>query len=292
MPPSRATDGPRRRDAASRGIAAAIALAAMVTAAGCAALAPRPASVPPPAAEMRRDAAQLLAALAGRARALDSMSTGAVMEYSAGGHRVKAREDLVVERPDRIRVDARSPFGVALVMAASGGQVAIFEPGRNRFMRGPATAATLDRFARIPMAPADAVNLLMGLAPSGFSPDRPANSVSSEGATIVADYGGAGAELRQLGFSGGNLAMVRDTAPDGRVRYEVRYSEYRDIGGLMFPYVVDAKFPPAQSHVTFRYARPIVNGGAPASTFVLTPAPGTIVTELGAEPDDPAASRG
>ena len=28
----------------------------------------------------------------------------------------------------------------------------------------------------------------------------------------------------------------------------------------MFPYVVDATFPAAGSHVTFRYLRPIVNG--------------------------------
>ena len=68
--------------------------------------------------------------------------------------------------------------------------------------------------------------------------------------------------------------MVRETAADGRVSYEVRYSDYHDIGGVMFPYVVDASFPAAGSQVTFRYLRPIVNGAIPDSTFVLTPAPG------------------
>ena len=77
--------------------------------------------------------------------------------------------------------------------------------------------------------------------------------------------------------------MVREIASDGRVNYDVRYTDYHDIGGVMFPYVVDADFPTAQSHVTFRYARPIVNGNIPNSTFVLTPAPGATLMNLSME---------
>ena len=78
-------------------------------------------------------------------------------------------------------------------------------------------------------------------------------------------------------------AMVRETTADSRVSYEVRYRDYHDIGGVMFPYVVDADFPTAQSHVTFRFLRPIVNGDVPASTFVLTPAPGATLMNLSRE---------
>ena len=60
----------------------------------------------------------------------------------------------------------------------------------------------------------------------------------------------------------------------------MRYSDYHDIGGVMFPYVVDATFPPASSRVMFRYLRPIVNGVIPDSTFVLTPAPGATMMNL------------
>jgi len=97
---------------------------------------------------------------------------------------------------------------------------------------------------------------------------------------IVATYGNATSGTRVLGFSDGNLAMVRETGADGRISYEVRYSDYHDIGGVMFPYVVAASFPAAGSNVTFRYLRPIVNGIIPDSTFVLTPAPGASVINL------------
>ena len=223
---------------------------------------------------------KMIVALIERDRRLASMQTPAVMEYTAGDQHVKAKEEIVVRRPDKLRVEAMSPFGVALLLAAQGSELAIFEPGRNRFMRGAATAETLDRYVRIPMAPADAVGLLMGLAPPAFVLNANADTVSSEGGMMIASYGDSASGPRELGFSGGNLAMVRETAGDGRVNYEVRYSDYHDIGGVMFPYVVDATFPAAGSHVTFRYIRPIVNGVIPDSTFVLTPAPGATLMNL------------
>ena len=225
---------------------------------------------------------KLIAALAERDKRLDSMQTPAVMEYTAGDQHVKAKEEIVVKRPGNLRVEAMSPFGVALLLAAQGSQLAIFEPDRNRFMRGNATADTLYRYVRIPMAPADAVGLLMGLAPPEFALNGIADSVSNDGAMTIALYGNAASGTRELGFSAGLLSMVRETAGNGigRVKYEVRYSDYHDIGGLMFPYVVDATFPAAGSHVTFRYLRPIVNGDIPDSTFVLTPAPGATFMNL------------
>src|SRR5208282_6279124 len=172
-------------------------------------------------------------ALAERDKGLDSMQTPAVMEYTAGDQHVKAREEIVVKRPGNLRVEAMAAFGVALLLAAQGSELAIFEPGRNRFIRGQATADTLYRFVRIPMAPADAVGLLMGLAPAQFALDSKADSVSNDGTMLVATYGNAAAGTRELGFSDGNLAMVRETAAGGQVNYEVRYSDYHDIGGVM-----------------------------------------------------------
>jgi hypothetical protein len=213
------------------------------------------------------------------------------MEYTAGDQHLKAKEDLVVRRPGDLRVEAMSPFGVALLLAAQGPDLAIFEPGQNRFMRGQANADTLYRYVRIPMAPTDAVGLLMGLAPPAFSLGGNVDSVSKDGAMAVATYGNAAAGTRQLGFTSGNLALVRETANTGQVNYEVRYSDYHDIGGMMFPYVVDATFPAAGSHVTFRYLRPIVNGVVPDSTFVLTPAPGATMMNISLDlHDDHAVS--
>jgi outer membrane lipoprotein-sorting protein len=286
MPPARATERARARKRKTLSFAAlaSILLMAMVETPGCV-IVPTPPVPQTPAPisgqdEIKFQAQKMLAALVDRDRRLASVQSPAVMEYTAGDQHLKAKEEIVAKRPDKLRVEAMSPFGVALLLASQGSDLTILEPGKNRFMRGQANADTLYKYVRIPMAPTDAVGLLIGLAPPAFELGNSPDSVSKEGAMLVATFGNTASGTHQLGFSDGNLAMVRETGADGRVSYEVRYSDYHDIGGVMFPYVVDATFPAAGSHVTFRYLRPIVNGVIPDSTFVLTPAPGATIMNL------------
>ena len=131
----------------------------------------------------------MIAALVERDRRLASVQSPAVMEYTAGDQHLKAKEEIVAKRPDKLRVEAMSPFGVALLLAAQGPDLTIFEPGKNRFMRGQANADTLYKYVRIPMEPKDAVGLLMGLAPPAFELGNSPDSVSKDGAMIVATFG-------------------------------------------------------------------------------------------------------
>ncbi len=112
--------------------------------------------------ETKVQAEKMTAALAERDRRLACVQSPAVMEYSAGDQHVKAKEEIVAKRPGNLRVEAMSPFGVALLLAAQGPDLAIFEPAQNRFIRGQANADTLYKYVRIPMAPTDAVGLLLG----------------------------------------------------------------------------------------------------------------------------------
>jgi hypothetical protein len=253
------------------------AAAAMLVMCGCAAVTP---PAPGGHAPINGQVAQLTSAMAERDRALQAMQTSAVMEYTNGDQHVKAREDLVVRRPASLRVEAMSPFGVALIVAAQDSRLQIFEPSRNTLMHGTASAATLARFARIPMAPRDAVGLLMGIVPEAQNSAAP-DSVVNDGGVIVLTYNAAGGASRELGFENNQLVMVREREAGGAVDYEIRYADYHDIGGVMFPYQVDAEFPAVQTHVSFRYRRPIVNGAVPDSAFVLTPGPNARQVDIG-----------
>ncbi len=220
-----------------------------------------------------------LARLAERDRALISMQTAAIMSYTAPDRHAKARENITVSRPASLRVEAMSPFGVALIVATHGGQLEIFEPGKNKLIRAAANAETLDQFVQIPMAPADAVTLLLGIAPdtARIASSAPVavtsehTDANSAATMTVGAWRDADGTTRELGFAGGNLAMVRRRNSGGQIEYEVRYSDYHDIGGVMFPYVMDADFPIAHSHLTIHYDRPFVNTQIPASVFDLAP---------------------
>ncbi len=257
------------------------AFAAVLAVCGCStAVSPAFSPAPRAAAVGNSEISELTGAMAERDRALESLQTGAVMEYSDRDQQVKAREEIVVQRPNSLRVEAMSPFGVALIVAAQDTHLQIFEPSKNTLMRGTADAATLARFARIPMAPRDAVCLLMGIVPEARNASAP-NSATSDGDLILLAYERPDHSRRELGFSNGLLTMVRERGAGGGVNYEIRYADYHDIGGLMFAYQVDAQFPPVGTRVKFRYQRPIVNGRIPDSAFVLTPAPGTTQLDIG-----------
>ncbi len=86
---------------------------------------------------------------------------------------------------------------------------------------------------------------------------------------------------RELGFQNGQLVMVRKRTPAGAVNFEIRYADYRDIGGVMFAYKVDADFPVAETRVSFVYQRPIVNGKIADSVFTLTPGPDAKQVDIG-----------
>jgi hypothetical protein len=123
----------------------------------------------------------------------------------------------------------------------------------------------------------------MGIVPEAQTTSPPDN-VSNEGDMTVLAYAETDGARRELGFQDGQLAMVRKRAPDGSVDFEIRYADYRDIGGVMFAHKVDADFPAAATKVSFLYKRPIVNGKVADSIFILTPT-GAKLVDIGMAPD-------
>lgn len=250
---------------------------------GCAVLSPAPPPVAAVAAAAApaADAARVLALtqnLLARERRLVGLQSDAVMKYQAGAQTLKARETISVRRAGRLRVEVMSPFGLALVLAASDGQLGIYDPSQNVFYRGRADAATLARFVRIPMDPGPAVRLLLGLMPQELAPDAIPSSVRRQDGLLVADYPLAGGGMEELGFAGGHLALVRLSGA-GR-GYQVRYSDYLDIGGLQFPHHLQAEFTAAGSRLDLRYERPIVNPALSDALFVLAPGAGAREVDL------------
>jgi outer membrane lipoprotein-sorting protein len=257
-----------------RAAARAAGLAVVLTmAAGCAA---RQVSTPSPTF-----ANNAVRSLADRDRLLTSLQTPAIMDYSGPSGHLKAREQFTARRPASLRVDAMSPLGIALIVVADDAQIAVFNPSDNTLIRGPATAATLARFIQIPVAPAQAVQLLLGLAPDDSVLATSPSSSRAEGEMEILSYGGAGAANYELGFSRGLLALVRARDASGEVTYEVHYSDYRDIGAIQFPFQLEARFLASATTIKLRYLNPSIDRQIADSTFLLSPGPGTRLIELG-----------
>ncbi len=250
--------------------------------------APPPAVAPIPSPQQLQE---LVRAIRARDRGLTTLTTAAVMEYRNANQHLKAREQIVVMRPERLRVEASSPFGVALIVAVDGPRLQIYEPGKNLLMHGAASAATLDRFAQIPMEPAAAVDLLMAVAPDAEELAAHGQAAIDASGAMVITYAAPGGGQREAGFAGGELTYLRERDAAGQLRYEVRYADYHDIGALMFPYSIDADFPAAGSALKLTLKRPLVNAQVEASMFQLTPASTTKEINLDQPQPTPATPR-
>lgn len=271
----------RRIWGAARGAVLGVGL---ILCAGCSA---RQAATPSPT--IAQDIA--VKSLADRDRLLTSLQTPAIMDYSGPSGHIKVRENITVRRPAGLRVEAMSPLGVALIVAVDDKQLAVFNASENTLMRGPASAATLARFTRIPMPPAEAVRLLLGLAPNSSTLAAAPSSSRTENEMQILSY--ADAENCELGFSDGQLALVRERDRAGQVTFEVRYEDYRDIGALRFPLELEARFVTSATTIKLHYLNPSIDRQIADSTFVLSPGPATRLIELGfAGPATPSITPG
>jgi outer membrane lipoprotein-sorting protein len=226
-------------------------------------------------------AASEIAALAERDRRLTSLQSSAIMEYTAPNGHLKARERITIRRPASLRVEALSPLGVALVVAADANQVAIYDPSRDTIARGAATADTLNRVAQIPLAPEPAVRLLLGLPPTDLLTSGSAVPTTTDNGMSQLSYTHPDGTVDRIAFDNGNLAQVSETAASGKLVYGVSYSDYRDIGGLQFAHTIEASFPGTATSINLRYEDPAIDNIIPDSTFVLSPGPQTRELRLG-----------
>ncbi len=88
------------------------------------------------------------------------------VDYFGEQGRVRVNALFLASRPERLRIDVFSPFGVTLsTLTADGHDFALLDLHDKRFFRGPATECNVQRFLRVPVPPFALVSLLNGEAP-------------------------------------------------------------------------------------------------------------------------------
>jgi len=126
--------------------------------AGCAA-------VPPPASALP-DAAAAIARLRATGDCEVALKAKAKIDHFGERGRVKGDLYMFAAVPDRLRLDAISPFGVAVATLTSDGKnFALADLRDKRFYVGPASACNIGRLTTVPLPGHVFVDLLRGQAP-------------------------------------------------------------------------------------------------------------------------------
>jgi outer membrane lipoprotein-sorting protein len=224
-----------------------------------------------------------------------SLRAEAKIDQRSKEGRIKGRILMFVERPDRVRFDAMTQFGPALILTSDGQQFALSDFKDNRYLTGPACAKNLARVVGVALSSAEVASVLLGDAPllgEGQAGSQQGLTCSGEGQYVLTRKAADGAH-EELAFripeadlqkapEAQRLYLAAVTLWDRRgVRlYRVRYEDYRKVSQAELPHTVRIDDFVNDSDALLRLSDVAVDVKVPDGAFVQSPRAGLKVEEV------------
>ena len=219
---------------------------------------------------------ELLDALAARRAAVTSLRGRARLRAGLGS--AWARQAVVVRRPDAVRVDVLSPFGLVLALGTRDDFLWVYPSGEGTRYEGPASPANVTRFLGAPFAVTDLVDILLGLPPARTPTGTPALATTPQGEYQLTLP--AGLRVQTIWFAGDTLAVRRaEEAENGVVLLRVAFGDYRN----GFPYTLDVGAPATGTAARLAYEQVEPNAAVDLALFAPPPAPRVLPLEAAGE---------
>lgn len=167
---------------------------------------------------------ELLSAMAARRAAITSLR--AQVRLRSGLARMWTRQAVLVQRPDAIRIDVLSPFGLALAIGTEGRTLWAYPPQQGVLYEGAASPANLQRLLGTPLAVGDLVDVFLGLPPARLPVTLPVLERSEEAYVLTIAYRG-GTQILRFALDTLELTQVEDRR-DGGEPMRVTFGDYED----------------------------------------------------------------
>lgn len=198
-----------------------------------------------------------------RDRALKSLRGLARISYRAAGKRRAFNAAVLVRRPHRLRLEAFSLVGAALILTVDDEEVTGFLPSKARFYRARTSRQNLFRATELLLELEEMVALMMGLPPV-----RAGAGWRADGLALRRARAGGGADV--LTFDAQIQAPVRwqRFGPSGKPWYVATFEDFADTPAGPFPLKITLETPPLQRSYQIRYDKPELNVTLPESHFV------------------------
>lgn len=246
------------RSRSTRRLAVAVCVTALL--AGCAL---RQAAPDPEPVSEPRTVRPLGAILEERDRALQSLRGLARISYRAAGKRRAFNAAVLVRRPHRLRLEAFSLVGAALILTVDDDEVIGFLPSEARFYRARTSRQNLFRATELLLELEEMVALMMGLPPV-----RSDAAWRADGLALRRTRAGGGTDV--LTFDAQIQAPVRwqRFGPSGAPWYVATFEDFADTSAGLFPLKITLETPPLKRSYQIRYDKPELNVTLPDFHFV------------------------
>lgn len=235
-------------------------LGVAVLLAGCAVQEPAPTPAPAPRPEPNPRLPVLLSERSDSFRSLRSLAR---IRYQAGDRKGGFDAAVLVRRPHRLRLEAFSLVGAALILTADDGMVTGFLPSEARYYRARTSRRNLFRATQLLLELDEMVALMLGLPPVDAKAAwdigaRVLRRVRADGTTDI------------LTFDADGAAPIRwqRLSPSGKPWYIATFEDFSDTPMGRFPLSIRLETPPLKRSYEIRYDSPELNVTLPESHFV------------------------
>ncbi len=206
---------------------------------------------------------ELFQSLAERIKQFRSLRSLASVHYQGKDGRGGFQEAIVVQRPDRLRLETLSSFGVILIVTANGDKVVGFDPRENVFVHGRSSKENLARLTRIPLELREIAALLMGLPPVEIQ-----GRWEGKQNTLHRELGGGRREVITFDSKLGIPSKWERSSPGGKIELSALFSDFFSTPAGLFPLKISLEDNVQQRRLEIRYQEPELNVALPAALFV------------------------
>jgi hypothetical protein len=226
---------------------------------GCATVTPPPTpQLPAP----KWESAKMIDALRQRREQTRTLRALARVNYSGPEGKQSFDEAVLVQRPDRLRLETLSMLGAILIVTANKQEIIGYHPREGIMVRGESSKANLLRYTQIPLEIDEITALLAGLSPVDAStPWR------QEGNSLI--FSANGLRKDSVAFESQLLVPTQWQRfnGSGAVELTAHFSDYIATPAGLFPSKINLDAPLQNKKLEIRFQEPELNATIPADSF-------------------------
>ena len=228
--------------------------------AGCTTVGVKP--IPTEAPTGQWQAAQMVEALAQRREQFRALKTAARVNYSGPDGKNSFDEAVLVQRPDRLRLETLSLLGTILLVTVNDKEIIGYYPRDGIYVRGARSKANLLKYTQIPLEPDEITALLLGLPPVD-----PKASGQQDGNALAFTLAGGRKDV--VSFESNQAVPTKWERVDGRGQAELSatFSDYIQTPAGLFPSKIVMEALQQKKRLEIRYQEPEINAALSNDLF-------------------------
>jgi hypothetical protein len=191
-----------------------------------------------------------------------SLRSLARVNYSGPEGNKGFQEVILVQRPDRLRLETLSMLGAVLIVTVNDKEITGYHPRDGVFLRGERSKENLVRYTQIPLELPEITQLLLGLAPVAGR-----QGAEQKDNTLVFALKGGGRDVVTFGSHEPAPTLWQRFKPGGEVELSAEFSEYVQTPAGPFPAKIVFNAHDPKKRLEIRYQEPEINASLAAGLF-------------------------